>query len=91
MVTICEEITTESLVIFYIFEVMMSVQTFICFKSSRLSVPYHLLPPQAISDEAAKVIYQMKRATSTREKNSDTTQVQKKVLRNKDKTFMEAI
>ncbi|TWW63581.1 Circularly permutated [Takifugu flavidus] len=43
MVTICAEITTESM---------------------------------AVSDEAAKVIYQMKRATSTRDK-SNTTQVQK--------------
>lgn len=47
--------------------------------------------PQAVSDEAAKVIYQMKRATSTRDKNSETTQVQKKILRKKNKTFMDAI
>lgn len=84
MVTICDEITTESLVSFFFF---FFPGNDVCVKHVFSLVRITPNPPyQAVSDEAAKVIYQMKRATSTRDKESDTTQSGEKILRDKDRT-----
>ncbi|XP_035531504.1 circularly permutated Ras protein 1 [Morone saxatilis] len=46
---------------------------------------------QTLSDEAAKVMYQMKRASSASNKSSNTTEIPKKPMRKKKKALMEAM
>lgn len=46
---------------------------------------------QTLSDEAAKIMYQMKRASSVSNNNSNTTEIPKKTQRKKKKALMEAI
>lgn len=48
-------------------------------------------PLQTLSDEAAKVMYQMKRASSVRNINSNATDIQKKTMRKKKKAIMEGM
>lgn len=46
-------------------------------------------PLQVLSDEAAKVMYQMKRATSVRGKNGNPTEIQKNNLRKTNEALVE--
>ncbi|XP_070710715.1 circularly permutated Ras protein 1 [Pempheris klunzingeri] len=46
---------------------------------------------QTLSDEAAKVMYQMKRASSVSNNNSDTAEIQKKTMKKKKKKLVEAV
>lgn len=46
---------------------------------------------QTLSDEAAKVMYQMKRASSVSNNYSNTTEIQKKTKRKKKKALVEGM
>ncbi|XP_044038845.1 circularly permutated Ras protein 1 [Siniperca chuatsi] len=46
---------------------------------------------QTLSDEAAKVMYQMKRASSVSNNNSNTTEIPKKTMKKKKKALMEGM